>query len=156
MGDFTLQVTHVKRQFTFFTCSLPAKLGKLTCFYPASTSRRRYATARNEARKLHVTSPSWFKLTYLHFSGDFIQCVIADCLHLRVFLPAIAVFLSAMAGIFLCISGYCCLRLRVLLPAIKGFLPATANCTCFSLQKQAIFYARCGQICTCKIPSIFR
>ena len=64
----------------------------------------------------------------MKFAGEFTRGVVADCMQLRVFLPAIA-------GILACSCGSYCLRLKVFLPAIANvftckfhvFLPAKAG-----------------------------
>ena len=114
-----------------------------------------WRVARNKARKLRVNSLAGCRLIYLQFAGEFTRGVIADCLQLRVFLPAIVrVLLPAFRVIFDCVW-------RVFLPAILVFLPA--NCMYFCLKKQAILHASRGQIftrsackITCKIPVVFR
>ena len=90
-GDFTRGATNPNRphkQFTCVTSNFPVKTGKFVCFYAATTSPRLHATARNEARKLRVISPSGCRLTHLQLAGDLTHAVTADCLQLRVFLPA--------------------------------------------------------------------
>ena len=86
------------------TCILPLKAGKCTCFYAVSNSRRIHATAFNKARKLSLTSPAGCRLTYLQFEGEFTRGEIANCLQLRVFLPAVS-------GIFMFNCGYFCLQI---------------------------------------------
>ena len=109
------ELLHVERRMSIGpTCRLPAlqtfyfllvKTGKYTCIYAASTSRRIHATARNKARKLRITSHAGCRLTYLQFESDFTRGVIADCLKLLVFLPAVA-------GNFVCNCGYFCLQIE--------------------------------------------
>ena len=133
-------------QFACVTCSLPVKTGNCTCFNAASTWRRIHAIALNKASKLQVTSPAWYRLTYLQFAGVFTRGVVADCLQLQVFPSGIAVFLLAIvrvifpafAVIFACVW-------RLVLPEIVVFLPA--SCMCFCLQRQAILHANRGQVC---------
>ena len=99
-------------RFTCVTCSLPVITGKFTCFEAASTSRRIHAIAVNKARKLHVNSPAWCRLTYLQFAGEFTRVVMADCLQLQVILRGIAGFFACdCAGIVSCVCSYFCLRL---------------------------------------------
>ena len=99
-GDFTRGVMHV---------------GNPTRILPVgtSTSRRSHLTARNGARKLRVTSPAGCMLTYLQFAGEFTRDAIADCLQLRVFLPA-------FAGIFTYNFGFFASKFLVFLPAKAG------------------------------------
>ena len=132
-GNFTCssQVKRSLARFTCVTCSLPVITGKFTCFEAASTSRRIHAIAVNKARKLHVTSPAWCRLTYLQFAGEFTRVVMADCLQLQVILRGIAGFLPAIvrvlfpafAVIFACVW-------RVFLPAIPVFLPVSCMYFC--------------------------
>ena len=140
-------------QFTCITCSQPVQTGKFTWFYAVSTSRI-HAIARYEAPESRVPSLAGCNLTNLHFAGEFVPGVIADCLQLQV-------FLCAFAGIFACVCIYFCPHLEEILLAILVFLPANGRYFC--LQKQALLHARRGQICmsfackiTCKIPILFR
>ena len=113
-GNFTCssQVKRSLAQFTCVTCSLPIITGKFTCFEAASTSRRIHAIAVNKARKLHVNSLAWCRLTYLQFAGEFTRVVMADCLQLQVILRGIAGFFACdCAGIVSCVCSYFCLRL---------------------------------------------
>ena len=113
-GNFACssQVKRSLARFTCVTCGLPVITGKFTCFEAASTSRRIHAIAVNKARKLHVNSPAWCRLTYLQFAGEFTRVVMADCLQLQVILRGIAGFFACdCAGIVSCVCSYFCLRL---------------------------------------------
>ena len=91
-------------QYTFVTWGLSVKTGKFTCIYAASLSRRKHCTACNKARKLKVTPPAGRSLTYLQLQ----------------------VLLAPIAGVLVANRMYFCLRLQVVLPAILVFLPAIA------------------------------
>ena len=149
-------------QFTCVTCGLPVKIGNHICFYAASTSRRRHATALNKACKLQVTSPAWCRLAYLQFADEFTRGVIADCLQLQIILCGIAGFFLAIVRLFFpAFAVFFACVWRVFLPAILSLLPV--SCMYFCLQKQAILHASRGQFCmssacktTCKMPVVFR
>ena len=99
-----------------YTC----KNMKITCFYAASTSHRMHAIASNKVRTSKVTPPAGCRIFYLQFAGEFTRGLIADCLKLRVFLPAIV-------SIFDCDCGYFYLQSRGFLPAVSGILACVCN-----------------------------
>ena len=121
MGFFTCGATLVKKPHTQFTCvtfCLPVQTIKFTCFYAASSSRRIHVTARNETRKLRLTSPAACKLSSLKLQ-NLTRGVGADWLQLWVILPKVA-------GIISCNCRYFCLHFRVFLCAIAGIF----ECKC--------------------------
>ena len=141
-GYFTFRETHVKlphRQLTWATWSLPVERAKLTCFYAASTSRRKHAIACNKACKSRVTSPPGC----LQSEGEFTCGVIADDLQLWVFLTETAGIFECNSGYFACVCGYFYLRLLMSLPA---------NCMYFCLQKQTNLHVSPGIILLVKLP----
>ena len=149
-------------QFTCVTCSVPVKTGNYTCFYAATNSRRIHAIALDKARKLQVTSPAWCRLTYLQFAGEFTRGVIADCLQLQVILRGIAGFFARdYAGIFPAFAVIFACVLRVFLPAIPVFLPVSCMYFCLQKQAilhasrgQICMSSACKT--TCKMPVVFR
>ena len=109
-------------QFICVTYSLPVKIDNFTCFYAANTSHRMHATARKKTLKLRVTSLLGCRLTYLQFARGLNRGVIADCLQLRVFLPAIASFLACDCGYFCLRSGiFACKRKQCCMPVVSIF-----------------------------------
>ena len=138
-GNFTCssQVKRPHTQFTCVTCSLPVKTSNFTCFYATSTSRKIHTIALNEARKLQVTSPSWCRLTYLQFAGDFtrgcdsrLPAIAVNsvwncrfvCLWLcgYLFLGLQSFFPGFTWVMFTCVSSVFACKLHVFLPAEEG------------------------------------
>ena len=138
---------------TCVTSSLPAKTDNFTCFYAASTSRKRYAMTHYEAHRSRVNSTEECMLTDQKFAGDFTRGVIAESLKLQVPLCANAdIFAYDCASFFPCDRASLFACVCRFIACVWRFLPATlmfwpTNCMFLFLQKQELLHASPRQTC---------